>query len=44
MANQKNDDFARESFSMRRMKSWQIWGITIAAVAVLLVLLVFNAG
>lgn len=31
----ENDDkYARESFTFRRMKNWQLWGITLFAAAV----------
>ena len=32
---QRDDDkFARESFSFRRMAPWQLWGISLASVAI----------
>lgn len=31
------EKYARESFSFRRMKSWQLWGVTVVAVVVLAV-------
>lgn len=34
MAREPDDKYARESFSFRRMKGWQLWGITVAAVVV----------
>ncbi len=33
---QPDDKYARESFTWRRMKPWQLWGIT-AAVVILVV-------
>lgn len=33
----EQEKYARESFSFRRMKGWQLWGITVVAVAVLAV-------
>ena len=44
MERQNDDDFAKYSFSLRRMKSWQLWGITIAAVVIILAMLIYNAG
>jgi hypothetical protein len=44
MANPNDDDFARDSFTMRRMKPWQLWGITIAAAALGVAMLIYNAG
>lgn len=44
MANPDNDDFARDSFTFRRMKTWQLWGITIAAVVLVVAMLIYNAG
>lgn len=37
---QDPEKYARESFSFRTMKRWQLWGITLAA-AVVVVALVF---
>ncbi|GAB4356029.1 MAG: hypothetical protein Kow00114_06690 [Kiloniellaceae bacterium] len=31
------EKYARESFSFRRMKGWQLWGVTAVAVVVLAV-------
>lgn len=36
------EKYARESFSFRRMKGWQLWGITAAAVVVMVVLLSYG--
>jgi hypothetical protein len=36
------EKYARESFSFRRMKGWQLWGITGAAVVVVIVLLSYG--
>lgn len=36
----RNDSFARESFTWRRMKNWQLWSITVAAVVILIAMLV----
>lgn len=43
MAQIKRDEdrFARDSFSMRGMTRWQLWGITAAAVIVVLLLLAY---
>lgn len=30
----QDDKYARESFSFRSMKRWQLWGITLAAAVV----------
>lgn len=35
-----DDRFARESFSWRRMKPWQIWTM-VAVIVILLILLIF---
>jgi len=34
--------YARESFSFRRMKGWQLWGITVVAVVVVAVVLSYG--
>lgn len=39
--NPKNDDFARGSFGMRRMSPWQLWGITVVAIAAIAVAAVY---
>jgi hypothetical protein len=31
---QHDDKFARESFTFRRMAPWQLWGISLASVAI----------
>jgi hypothetical protein len=36
------EKYARESFSFRRMKGWQLWGITAAAVVVVVVVLSYG--
>jgi hypothetical protein len=41
---QQDDRYARNSFGMRGMTRWQRWGITIAAVVVLVLLLSYMAG
>jgi hypothetical protein len=33
--------YARESFSFRRMKGWQLWGISLAAIVIVLILLAY---
>lgn len=42
--NQQNrdDPYARDSFSMRRMTRWQLWAITIVAIVVVVALLVYS--
>lgn len=44
MAQQKDDEYARGSFTLRRMKSWQLWGITIAAAVLIVTMLMYGAG
>lgn len=40
---QTNDDtYARQSFTFRRMKRWQLWSITVAAVAIVIALLLYT--
>ncbi len=34
---QEDDKFARESFTFRRMKRWQIWALLAAVVIMLLI-------
>jgi hypothetical protein len=42
MARENNDQardperYSRDSFSMRRMKGWQLWSITVVAVAIII--------
>ena len=36
------EKYTRESFSFRQMKSWQLWGITLAAVVVIVVALSYG--
>lgn len=45
MANNPNDGdrFARESFTFRRMKRWQLWGLVIVIVLVVMIGLFFWA-
>jgi hypothetical protein len=38
-----DDKYARESFTFRRMKPWQTWGITIAAIVILLLVIAYAA-
>jgi hypothetical protein len=40
----QDDKFARESFTWRRMTGWQLWGVSLFAVAVLLGLLVYSGS
>lgn len=40
-ASNRDDKFARESFTFRRMTPWQLWSISIAAAAVVIVLLIY---
>lgn len=40
---QADDRYARESFSMRTMKQWQVWAISIVAAAVVIGLLLIYA-
>lgn len=44
MAQENDDKYARESFTFRRMKGWQLWSITVVAVAVLVAVLVYAAA
>lgn len=39
---QPDDKYARESFSFRRMKGWQLWGITAFAVAAVVVVISYG--
>jgi hypothetical protein len=36
-----DDEFARDSFSLRRMTQGQVWALTVIGVAILVALLVF---
>jgi hypothetical protein len=39
---QTNDDtYARQSFTFRRMKRWQLWSITVAGAAIVIALLLY---
>lgn len=40
-ASSTDDRYARESFTFRRMRPWQIWTAAIAAVAVLVAAIAF---
>lgn len=42
--NQQNrdDPYARDSFSMRRMTRGQVWAITIAAIVIVVALVVYS--
>lgn len=35
------DPYARDSFSFRGMKKWQLWAITIVAVAVVIAVILY---
>lgn len=37
----RDDKFARESFTFRRMTAWQVWSISIAAAVVFIVALAY---
>jgi hypothetical protein len=37
-----DDKYARESFTFRRMKSWQLWGVSSFAAVVLVVVLAYS--
>ena len=41
---QNDDKFARESFTMRGMAKWQLWGITIVTACVVVAVLVYALG
>jgi hypothetical protein len=38
------EKYARESFSFRNMTKWQLWSITIVAVALLIAVAVYVSG
>lgn len=38
----QDDKYARESFSFRTMKRWQLWGITLVAAAVVVALVAYG--
>ena len=40
----RDDKFARESFTFRRMMPWQVWSISIASAAVVIGLVVYAMG
>lgn len=40
--NRDQEKYARESFSFRRMKGWQLWGITVVAVVMVAVVLSYG--
>lgn len=37
-----DDTYARQSFTLRRMKPWQLWGLGIFLVAIVLALIFFG--
>lgn len=39
---QSDDQFARQSFSFRRMTSWQLWSLSIASVIVVIGLVAYS--
>lgn len=39
---QSDDQFARQSFSFRRMTPWQLWSISIAAAIVVIGLVAYS--
>ena len=40
----RGDKFARRSFSLRRMAPWQLWSISIACAAVVVVAVIYAAS
>lgn len=40
--NRTGDSYARESFTWRRMRRWQLWGITLVCIALIAGLLAYN--
>lgn len=36
-----DSEYARQSFTFRRMRTWQVWSITAAGAAVIIALLVY---
>lgn len=42
-APQSDDRYARDSFTFRQMKPWQLWLISLAAVLIILAMLVWVA-
>lgn len=42
--NAPDDTYARRSFSMRRMKDWQLWAITAVAIAVIVAAILYGYG
>lgn len=38
------EKYARESFSFRSMKRWQLWGITLAAIVVVVALVAYGVA
>lgn len=34
-SNRTGDSYARESFTWRRMRGWQLWGITIVCIVLI---------
>jgi hypothetical protein len=40
----QDDRFARESFSFRRMKQWQLWGVSLFAVVVVVLALIWSTS
>jgi hypothetical protein len=44
MTNNNDDKFAKESFGMRRMARWQLWGITIVVVVLVIIGLSYASG
>ncbi|MGF1630571.1 MAG: hypothetical protein ACFCUT_13950 [Kiloniellaceae bacterium] len=41
MAREHDDKYARESFSFRRMRGWQLWSITVVSAAVIVGMLIY---
>jgi hypothetical protein len=39
---QPDDRYARQSFSFRGMKAWQVWGVTAVSAAIVVALLVYS--
>lgn len=39
---EKDDSYARESFTFRRMKRWQLWSITVASIVIVIALLLYT--
>jgi hypothetical protein len=40
----RDDRFARESFTWRRMTQWQLWGVSLFGIAVLIGLVLYSTS